>query len=65
MIKDLKLWEEFEIEWTKSSKLNFDDSFRLFEEMQQIAISTGYFQQKDLLTGLAEKVEFVKRMQKR
>jgi len=64
MIKDIKLWEKFEKEWTLSNRLSIDESFKLFEDMKQIAINSGQFPPKDLLEGLDDKVEFVKRMQR-
>ncbi|KXK56150.1 MAG: hypothetical protein UZ05_CHB002000321 [Chlorobi bacterium OLB5] len=63
MIKDIKLWEEFEKEWTISHKLTIEESFRLFDEMKKIAIDSGNYPPKDLLESLDEKVKFVKRMQ--
>ncbi len=64
MIKDIKLWEEFEKEWTISNKLSVEDSFRLFDEMTKIARDSGQFPPKDKLEGLSEKIELVKRFQK-
>lgn len=65
MIKDIRIWQEFEKEWTISNKLSIESSFKLFEEMKQIAINAGIFPRKDPLEGLDEKVEFIKRLQGR
>jgi len=64
LIKDIKIWQEFEKEWIKSNKMSIESSFRLFDEMKQIAINAGKFPPNDPLEGLDEKVEFIKRLQK-
>ncbi len=64
MIKDIKIWQEFEKEWIISNKMSIESSFRLFDEMKQIAINAGKFPPNDPLESLDEKVEFIKRLQK-
>ena len=44
--------------------MSIESSFRLFDEMKQIAINAGKFPPNDPLEGLDEKVEFIKRLQK-
>lgn len=64
MIKDIKLWEEFEKK-VSNPKLNYEERLELFLEMHELAVKMSKITKENILDGLDEKVEFVRRMRGR
>ncbi|OGL39621.1 MAG: hypothetical protein A2149_02200 [Candidatus Schekmanbacteria bacterium RBG_16_38_11] len=52
MIKDKKIWEEFEREELKAEKLSYHDALKIFEAMWQEGVSLGVLPPKDPLEDI-------------
>ncbi len=52
MIKDKKLWEKFEVEFTRNENLTIEQKFKILEAMLEEAKSFGVWPPKDPLEGI-------------
>ena len=52
MIRDKKLWEKFEIEFTRNENLTIEQKFKILEAMLEEAKSLGVWPPKDPLEGI-------------
>ena len=52
MIKDKKIWEEFEREELKAEKLSYHDALKIFEAMWQEGVRLGVLPPKDPLEDI-------------
>ena len=52
MIKDKKLWEKFEVEFTRNENLTIEQKFKILEAMLEEAKSLGVWPPQDPLEGI-------------
>ena len=62
MIRNIDQWNAWERKWIASEKQTLSQSFRLFESMLQEARHIGAFPPKDPLSGISDKIEFIRRL---
>jgi hypothetical protein len=60
MIKDKKVWEEFENELVKSERPDFEQNLKIFEMMLEHARAMKVFPLKNPLEGIETKIKMVK-----
>ena len=60
MIKDKKMWEEFEREIERNTPLNVEENFKIFEAMYQEAKDFGVFPLKDSLEGIEDDIKLAR-----
>lgn len=59
MLKDKKVWEEFEREFIKNEKLDFYQNMSIFEELLKEAIDLGVLG-KDPLEGIEIDIKYAR-----
>ena len=62
MIKDVKRWEEWEARLVASETPDYWRNLKLYESMWEYARFLGVLPLKNPLEGIAEKIEFARRM---
>ncbi len=64
MIKDIKLWDEFEKELNSNEKPDFEKNLKLFHKMKLISSSFKRKSDNDLLNGIETKIRIAKYLNK-
>ena len=44
MIKNKRIWKKFEVELLKKEKIDYEDNFKIFDELYKLAKSLNKFQ---------------------
>ena len=60
MIKDKKIWQKFEAEFTRNENLTIEQKFKILEAMLEEAKSLGVWPPKDPLEGIEVDIKLAK-----
>jgi len=60
MVKNPKLFEDWERKWMRESAVDFSQNLRIFEALYSEACALGIFPLKDPLEGLQTKINLAK-----
>lgn len=60
MIKNSKVWEEFERELIKKEKLSYEEALKAFEALWQEGVALGVLPPSDALEGITIDIQVAK-----